>query len=376
MEIKLYLRMLQKGWWIILLAGLVALASSLVVSFLTPPQYSATARFIIIPSPSLKTSGEVINSLNTLDRVSVVATYVEVMNSQKIFEDSLAFLNLNPDSMEGYIVQALALPSSSVLELTVTGSDPNLVAELSNAIGQQTIIFANSINFILTINFLDIATPPTDPISPQPLRDAGLALVIGVVIGSVFAILSEQIRIPFEVYKQRLNIDSMTGVYNSRYFRRIIEEMISEDPDRNFSIGVVEINGLRDLLESLPPSGLQQLLQKVTDILRNELRGNDVIGRWDDVSFSILLPETLGNATSKTFDRIYQALSSPIELPQFDITINLDPHIGGVVYSNRITTQELFSKTNNSLDEARRSGVKPVYLWEMNSPFWTDKDSN
>jgi GGDEF domain-containing protein len=139
---------------------------------------------------------------------------------------------------------------------------------------------------------------------------------------------------------------------------------------------VVEINGLRDLLESLPPSGLQQLLQKVTDILRNELRGNDVIGRWDDVSFSILLPETLGNATSKTFDRIYQALSSPIELPQFDITINLDPHIGGVVYSNRITTQELFSKTNNSLDEARRSGVKPVYLWEMNSPFWTDKDSN
>ena len=376
MEIKLYLRMLQKGWWIILLAGLVALVSSLVVSFLTPPQYSATARFIIIPSPSLKTSGEVINSLNTLDRVSVVATYVEVMNSEKIFVDSLAFLNLNPDSMEGYTVQALALPSSSVLELTVTGSDPDLVAELSNAIGQQTILFANSINFILTINFLDIATPSTDPISPQPLRDAGLALVIGIVVGSVFAILSEQIRIPFEVYRQRLNIDSMTGVYNSRYFRRIIEEMISEDPDRNFSMGVVEINGLRDLLESLPPSGLQQLLQKVTDILRNELRGNDVIGRWDDVSFSILLPETPGNATSKTFDRIYQALSSPIELSQFDITINLDPHIGGVVYSNRITTQELFSKANNSLDEARRSSVKPVYLWEMNSPFWTEKDSN
>jgi diguanylate cyclase (GGDEF)-like protein len=376
MEIKLYLRMLQKGWWIILLAGLVALASSLVVSFLTPPQYSATARFIIIPSPSLKTSGEVINSLNTLDRVSVVATYVEVMNSEKIFQDSLAFLNLSSASMEGYTVQAFALPSSSVLELTVTGSDPDLVAELSNAIGQQTIIFANSINFILTINFLDVATPSTDPISPQPLRDAGLALVIGVVIGSVFAILSEQIRIPFEVYKQRLNIDGMTGVYNSRYFRRIIEEMISEDPDRNFSMGVVEINGLRDLLESLPPSGLQQLLQKVTDILRNELRGNDVIGRWDDVSFSILLPETPGNATSKTFDRIYQALSSPIELSQFDITINLDPHIGGVVYSNRITTQELFSKASDSLDEARRSSVKPVYLWEMNSPFWTDKDSN
>jgi diguanylate cyclase (GGDEF)-like protein len=375
MEIKLYLRMLQKGWWIILLAALVALASSLIVSFLTTPQYSATARFIIIPSPSLKTSSEVINSLNTLDRVSVVATYVEVMNSNKIFSDSLNSLNVDPVTMTDYAVQAVALPSSSVLELTVTGPDPKLVAELSNAIGQQTIAFANSINFILTINFLDIATSPSVPITPQPLRDAGLALVIGLVIGSLVAILSEQIRIPFEVYRQRMNIDSMTGVYNNRYFRRIIDEMISENPDKNFSMGLIEINGLRDLLESLPVSALQQLLQRVTDTLRNELRGNDVIGRWDDISFSILLPETPGKATSKTFDRIYQALLSPIDLPQFDLTIHLDPHIGGVVYSNRITTQELFSKANNSLDEARRSSQRPVYLWEMNSPFWTEKDS-
>lgn len=368
--------MLQKGWWIILLAALVAVAASLIVSFLTIPQYSATARFIITPSPSLKTSVEVINSLNTLDRASVVATYVEVMNSDKILADSLAFLNVNPDTIKEYTVLAVALPSSSVLELTVTGSDPKLVADLSNAIGQQTIIFSNSINFILSINFLDTAAPPTIPLTPQPLRDAGLALVIGLVIGSLFAILSEQIRIPFEVYRQRLNIDNMTGVYNNRYFRRIIGDMIAEDPDKNFSMGLVEINGLRDLLESLPPSGLQQLLQRVTDTLRNELRGNDIIGRWDDVSFSILLPETPGNAASRTFDRIYQALSSPIDLPQFDLNVNLDPHIGGVVYSNRITTQELFSKATDSLEEARRSSIKPVYLWEMNNPFWADKDTN
>ncbi|MBI5943589.1 MAG: diguanylate cyclase [Chloroflexi bacterium] len=376
MEIKLYLRMLQRGWWVILLAALVALASSLVVSFLTIPQYGATARFIITPSSSLKTSGEVINSLNTLDRASVVATYVEVMNSDKILADSLAFLNVSPDAIKNYTVQAVALPSSSVLELTVTGPDPKLVAELSNAIGQQTIIFANSINFILAINFLDVATPSTIPLTPQPLRDAGLALVMGIVIGALFAIIGEQIRIPFEVLKQRLNVDNMTGVYNSRYFRRFIEETVAENPDKNFSMGVVEINGLRDLLESLPPSGLQQLLHKVTDTLRNELRGNDVIGRWDDVSFGIMLPETPGNAASRTFERIYQALASPIELPQFDLNINFDPHIGGVVYSNRITTQELFAKAAESLDEARRSTAKPVCLWEMNSPFWSDKDSS
>ena len=88
--------MLQRGWWIILLTALIATASSLIVSFLTVPQYGATARFIITPSPSLKTSVEVINSLNTLDRSSVVTTYVEIMNSDKILSDSLAFLNVAP----------------------------------------------------------------------------------------------------------------------------------------------------------------------------------------------------------------------------------------------------------------------------------------
>lgn len=375
MEIKLYLRMLQKGWWVILLTALVALASSVAVSFLTIPQYSATARFIIIPSSSLKTSSEVINSLNTLDRASVVATYVEIMNSDKILVDSLTFLNVNPDSIKDYTIQAVALPSSSVLELTVTGPDPKLVADLSNAIGQQTIIFANSISFILVINFLDAATLPTIPLTPQPLRDAGLALVMGIFIGSIFAILGEQFRIPFETFRQRLNIDSTTGVYNSSYFRRIIEKRIAENPDENFSMGLIELNGLRDLLVSLPPIGLQQLFQKAIGILRNELRGNDIIGRWEDVSFSILLPGTPAIAASKTFDRIFQALSPSIELPQFDITIKLDPHIGGVVYSNRITTQELFAKANNSLEEARRNSVKPVHFFGMASPFWTEKDS-
>lgn len=369
MEIKLYLRMLQKGWWIILLVVLVAVASSLAVSYLTVPRYSATARFIITPSPALKTSVEVINSLNTLDRASVVATYVEVMNSDKILADSLAFLNVNPVSLKEYTVNAVALPSSSVLELTVTGPDPKLVADLSNAIGQQTIIFSNSINFILVINFLDMAAPATIPLSPQPLRDAGLALVIGLIIGALFAVLSEQIQIPFEVYKQRLNIDSVTGVYNKRYMRRLIEDRIAENPDQNFSMGLIEINGLRDLLESLPPSGLQQIFNKVTDTLRNELRGNDVVGRWDEVSFSILLPETPGTAALKTFDRIFQALSNPMDLPQFDLHIKLDPHIGGVVYSHRIASQELFTKADDSLDEARRNNAKPIYLWEMNNPL-------
>jgi diguanylate cyclase (GGDEF)-like protein len=373
MELKLYLRMLQRGWWMILLTALVAVAISLTISYFAVPQYQAVARFIITPGASATSSAAVIDSLNTLDRRSVVATYAEVMNSQKILLGSQESLQLPEAMREEFVVQAVVLPDANVLELTVTGPEPSSVAGLANTIGYQSILFSHSLNMTYALNFLDEATPPSQPISPQPLRDAAVALVLGLVAGSTIAIVSEQIRIPLEAYRQRGRIDSVTGIYNARYFRQLLSEELVKDPDGSLSLGIVELSGLRELQETLLPAALQYLLRKVTGTLKNELRGNDIIGRWGDISFVVLLPTTPGKAAKRTLDRIYQALSQEIVLDAYDITINVDPHIGGAVYSNSITAQELINKAEDSLVEAHSSGATPVFLWMMNSPFWVQE---
>lgn len=374
MELKLYLQMLWKGWWIVLLTALVAMFASLTYSFLTTPQYQAVARFIITPSTSLE-GNDVVNSLNTLDRRSVVVTYAEIMNSGRILDNSEDFLQLLPGSLNDYIVQAVVLPDANVLELTVEGVNPGLTAELANTIGYQTILFTSSLNMTFDLNFLDTASIPESPVSPRPLRDAVVAFVLGAVVGAALAIVSEQVRIPLETYRQRLRVDSTTGIYNSRYIRKLLEEELTKDPNGTLSIGIIELSGLQDLKETLPPSGLQYLLREVTSILHKELRGNDIIGRWNDVSFVLFLPTTPGNAAKVTLDRIYQALSGDVTLSVFDTTINLDPYIGGAVYSNDISAQELIDKAESSLEQARASNDIPVRLWEMNNPFWVQKDS-
>jgi capsular polysaccharide biosynthesis protein len=209
MEIKLYFRMLQKNWWLILLTAMMALMVSLVISYVSIPQYRVVARFIIIPSSSLTSGADVVRSLDTLDRRSVVATYAEVMNSSRIYENAANFLNLDAVKLiEEYTVQAVDLPDSSVLELTVSGPDPVLASQLANAIGFQSITFTRSLNLIYELNFLDTATPPEFPYSPEPLRDGLVALVLGISIGAVLSVLSEQIRVPIESYRQRLRIES------------------------------------------------------------------------------------------------------------------------------------------------------------------------
>ncbi len=377
MEIRLYFQMLRRGWWIIVLAALLALAASLVFSLLATPQYRATASFILIPSStSLNTGPDVVRSYDTIGSVSVISTYAQIMNSGRIYADTLSMLKLQPQDVKGYTYQAAVLPNTTILELSVTGPDPNVVATLANAIGEQTIGYSDLINQVFVITFLDKAVPPTLPISPQPLLNAGVALVFGLIAGAALAVLREQLRIPLEAFRQRHRLDPVTGVYSNRYFPRVVDETLAGNPNDVFTIGFVELTGLRDAIESLPAASLQWILRKVTDLLRKELRGNDVIGRRNELSFELMLPNTSASAANRIFERIHQALSAPLELGALGITVSLDSRIGGAEYSNNISVSELFAKAENALSSARRDNANPIYVWEMKSPFWPQPESN
>ncbi len=377
MEIRLYFQMLRRGWWLIVLTALLALAASLFFSFLVTPQYRATASFILIPSSiSLSTGPDVVRSYDTIGSVSVISTYAQIMNSDRIYSDTLAMLKLQPQQVKDYTYQAAVLPNTTILELSVTGPDPNVVAALANAIGDQTISYSDRINQVFVITFLDRAVPPTLPISPQPLLNAGVALVFGLIAGAVLAVLREQLRIPLDAFRQRHRLDPITGVYSSRYFPRAVDESLAENPNEVFTIGFVELTGLRDTVDSLPTASQQWILRKVTDLLRNELRGNDVIGRRNELSFELMLPNTSASAANRIFERIHQALSTPLELGALGITVNLDSHIGGAEYSNNISVSELFAKAENALTNARRDNANPIYVWGIKSPFWPQQEAN
>ena len=374
MEIKLYLQMLQRGWWLILLTTLMAITTSLTASYLSVPQYHATARFIITPNAFLTTGQEVISGLNSLNNRTLVTTFAEVMNSERVINDTLISLGFDASVMEQYTYLAVVLPDTTVLEINVTGPNPEVAMTLANTIGSVTISYMQRVNKIYDLNFLDIAATPTIPVSPKPLRDLGLALALGLVGGSILAVLSEQIRIPLETYRQRLRLDKVTSVYTRQFFLRLLDEELAENVNQVLSVGVLEMNNFKDLSGALPVASAEKILQIVTGILRKEFRGNDIIGRWNESSFIIMLPNTSGESAKKIFDRVYNVLSSPSILIQLGIDITLDSHIGGAEYSSNISAKELIEQTENALVFARRDNLNPVYVWAMKNPFWVRED--
>lgn len=362
--------MLRRNWWIIVLTTLVALNVSLIASHLTTPLYSSSTRFIVSPNLGILSGRDAITSMEALDKRSIVLTYSEFLNSRRIFQETISTLGIPVDIADEYSVSTVVLPDTNILELTVSGPDPVTAALLANGIGKQAIDTISLLYTTYDINVLDPALPAAKPFTPQPTRDASLALLLGLVGGAALAIASEQIRIPIDAYRNRLRMDSETGTFNNRYFRQILANEFASKPSDLLSVGIVDLSGLTEVLETIPPITAQGLLRAITNILRKELRGNDVIGRWTNTSFAVLLPTTPGEAALKTFERIFHALKQPMELGISGMAVSLEPVVGGAVYSNKITATELLEQATNALETARRNPDKPVYLWQMQTPFW------
>ena len=374
MEIRLYLQMLRRGWWIVTLTALVAVNVALGASFFTTPLYQSSARFVVSPNADLVTGKDMITSLEALDKRSIISTYAEFLNSRRVHDETIAALQISEATFEEYTITTVVLPEANIIDLTITGPDPLIAAQLANHIGQRTIDYISLLYSAYDISILDSAVPADLPVSPKTLRDSALALVLGLVGGATLAILSEQIRIPIETYRQRLRIDNVTGLFNSRHFRRLIEEELTGNPENMLSIGIVELDGLHEELETMPPLASQSVLRKITKMLRKEVRGNDIVGRWSENSFIVMLPTTAGDAAFRTFERIYQALSQPVIVEQFGITVPLKPRVGGADYSNNISAQEFIERANAALEQGQRDTSRPVHVWRMKSPFWVEKE--
>lgn len=328
MEIKMYLQMLKRGWWLILISMLTALVASLTYSYISVPIYMATARYVASPDASLSYAGDVINSLNTLDKRSIVMTYAAVLNSESIYAKAINDLNFAAEQLTDYKRTSVVLPESNVLEVYVEGPDPEIDMLLADSIGKQAINYIAELNQGYYLRVLDPAQLPSVPVRPQSARDASLAVLLGMVFGASLAIIREQLISPLEAFVKRSTLDEDSGVLNRKYFDQKIDETLTRSAlSGSHTLGLMYLDGLSDLLVVMPKPLGQKLLHQVARILRNELRGNDLIGRWDDVTFSVLLPETPVKGASVILGRVQMVLSAPINIDDSEV-IQLKPRIG------------------------------------------------
>lgn len=362
MIFRYYFRVIQQAWWLIAVAALAAWTVSLGISYTSTPLYRASASLIVFPNASLTSSRDVVTSLDTLDKRSITSTYEDILNSERVFEETVKMLNLKMADASGYKRYTVVQADSNTINLVVEGPDPRLSAKLANGIGENSIRYIKGIYQVFDISFLDQAAPPSVRFQPQALRDGAIALGLGFLAGSLLAIIIEQLRVPLESLRKRSITDKITSAYTTRHFKNLLDQEMARSPAEPLSLALLELEGLQDVVDALPEGVLTSLMTGVTETLRRQLRGNDVIGRWGQTSYALMLPGTPGAAATRTMERIRMALVTPVKIGTTGEELLLAPCVGLTDRSDENEpSSQIIERAEKALQRARQSEQKTVY---------------
>lgn len=374
MEFNLFLRTLQRGWWIILLSVFIATNVSLAISYITPPVYQTTARYVVSPNAGLfSSSWELLSSLDTLDRRSIVNTYREMIASPSVYERSPEIQKIKQQFLADFEVSVAVIPDTNILRLSVEGPDPRLVVVVANAISTEVLTYMNELNPIYNLSVLEEPQLPTSPIRPQPLENALLAFLFGGMVGLVLAFSREQLQTTLDKLRERSIVDPVSSAFTRAYFERRLLEEITQRPEGNFAMGIINLRGLEQVLSVLPEPIFNRVLGTVSKKLKNELRGRDIVGRWSDTQLAVILPGTPESAVESTFHRLQVYLSESVPVDNAgDMAFNPDPCIGVIMHKQFETADSMIERAGMAVEKA--SALSEATVVFLKGPYSSEEN--
>ncbi|MBX6387922.1 MAG: polysaccharide biosynthesis tyrosine autokinase [Frankia sp.] len=194
MELRDYVRVLRRGWLLILaclvLGGLLAAT----VTWRATKMYAATVTLVVSTADSgMDNATAYQGGLLSQQRVKSYATLVA---SERVAAAALARLGLDQGPMAvdpadlRARIQTAPVPDTVLLRVSVRDTDPARARSLADAIGD---VFAADVAQIeapspdeappVRVNVWEPAKLPTSPVSPQPVRDFAFGLLLGLLAG-------------------------------------------------------------------------------------------------------------------------------------------------------------------------------------------------
>ena len=194
MDLVYYLRVVGRRW-IIAVLGLV-LTVALTVLFIEqqPLIYRATGTMVV--RTRTVTIDDGVRAMDALTRgVEISSTYATIARSDLIRQRAAAELDpaLNVSLMS---VSSEVVTSTSILEVSVTGRDPEAVRALAAEITHQTVAYVAELQNVYELQIIDEPVRPTGPIAPKRKLLLATGVVLGVAVGIMFALLAEMVSRP------------------------------------------------------------------------------------------------------------------------------------------------------------------------------------
>jgi capsular exopolysaccharide synthesis family protein len=198
MDLLQYLRLLRRRWTIVAASVLLALTAAALATARMSPRYAASITMVVTaPGDGGNPAVAYQAGLLSQDRAK---SYAKLINSRSVASavagalgDGLTAEELQPK------ISAAVVPETVLVRATVTDRSPVLAMRIAHTLGTEFARYvdglerpAKSAPARVQVTVADDADLPRAPVSPRPLRNLALGLVLGLVVGVAGAVLRDR----------------------------------------------------------------------------------------------------------------------------------------------------------------------------------------
>lgn len=161
-----------------------------------------------------------------------------------------------------------------------------------------------------------------------------------------------------------VNIDSLTGVYNHRFFQDKLKEMVAQAgrDNKKLSILMLDVDNFKNYNDNFGHLFGDVILRQVAFTIKNNLRDQDVVSRYGGDEFAVLLPDSPKEMAIVVADRIRQEIDHKRFLKEdHELHVVITASIGVATYPDDAgTAQELFDAADKAMYRAKKKGKNQI----------------
>ncbi len=165
----------------------------------------------------------------------------------------------------------------------------------------------------------------------------------------------------FLAIKQQAVTDSLTGLYNRRYFEESLKREVTRAQRQNqpFSIIGIDLDFLKKINDEYGHAYGDLAIKTVADVLKNNARSIDLPARMGGEEFNVLLPGIDSKGAMAAAERIRKA----IENQELDLIGHITASIGVATFlEHSDNIEELLELTDQAMYQSKRNGRNQVTL--------------
>ncbi|MEO6413661.1 MAG: Wzz/FepE/Etk N-terminal domain-containing protein, partial [Pedococcus sp.] len=196
MDLHDYYRVVRKRWRAIAAVTLLMVALAALLTLWSPKTYQARTQLFVSTAGGQDSTQLLQGNTFTQQRVK---SYSDLITTPKVLDPVIKDLGLpvNADELGARITANVPL-DTVLIDVLVSDRDPEQAARIASAVGKQ---FSTSIPDLERVSDdsvspvkVSVVRPPSvpeGPISPNPVRNIGLGVVLGLLVGLGVALLRD-----------------------------------------------------------------------------------------------------------------------------------------------------------------------------------------